>query len=470
MIGPCQRPSLEDGPLVLVAIIGEPTGRWWNTGSAVLQAAWADAGLTASSLESPAVLGFAIVRAWHFITELDGPIELAMYEQCCIAEGGRRAVVGALSHQFLAPCALEEPMPLPVHHGGSPAALGERMRCLAKDRSVVVFGNDAVCAAYDSVDGVFARWTASCLIGPETLRCCLAWHLWAPLATLVVRRKWTLDMTALPVRVTRVDCWRAPVELPDHLVRLYTHWLRQVRAIPVSAPPPPPVTDKRTRYTAKDFMSFLALAQFLSSQRRLQPAVAAARAIVLDDDRAQAAPEAQIPHWRSTARARARLDVRAMIVPCSARWLPLSTTSTCSSMRARKAVAWKSSAAQRGSLNALPWIPLPAAPVSLTAACQFAGWGRGERHWKIRWRAWYISSGWSTAPTPPASVAPAAPCGVASRTWAWSSASPTTLMSWTPCSRTASLAYMRHPAAHSAPLGHVHPPRPVALLFCSHWR
>ncbi len=314
MIGPCQRPSLEDGPLVLVAIIGEPTGRWWNTGSAVLQAAWADAGLTASSLESPAVLGFAIVRAWHFITELDGPIELAMYEQCCIAEGGRRAVVGALSHQFLAPCALEEPMPLPVHHGGSPAALGERMRCLAKDRSVVVFGNDAVCAAYDSVDGVLARWIASGLIGPETLRCCLAWHLWAPLATLVVRRKWTLDMTALPVRVTRVDCWRAPVELPDHLVRLYKHWLRQVRAIPVSAPPPPPVTDKRTRYTAKDFVSFLALAQFLSSQRRLQPAVAAARAIVLDDDRAQAAPEAQIPHWRSTARARARLDVCAMIV------------------------------------------------------------------------------------------------------------------------------------------------------------
>ncbi len=135
VIGPCQRPSLEDGPLLLVAIIGEPTGRWWNTGSAVLQAAWADAGLTASSLESPAVLGFAIVRAWHFITELDGPIELAMYEQCCIAEGGRRAVVGALSHQFLAPCALEEPMPLPVRHGGSPAALGERMRCLAKDRS-----------------------------------------------------------------------------------------------------------------------------------------------------------------------------------------------------------------------------------------------------------------------------------------------------------------------------------------------
>ncbi len=115
-------PSLPDGPPLLVVVIGDPCGRWSLAeckAGAAMEAAWAAAamGVLAPPVESPMILGFAVLRAWHFIMELDGPTTKAMSEACQRTRGSRRPVVGALRHQFLAACALSDPIPVPLPEG-----------------------------------------------------------------------------------------------------------------------------------------------------------------------------------------------------------------------------------------------------------------------------------------------------------------------------------------------------------------
>ena len=325
-------PSLADGPLVFVAVIGDPCGRWspsqCNAGAA-LQAVWANAGValaTLPPLEHPMLLGFAVLQAWHFVMELVGPASKAMFAACQRTDGARRAGVGALRHTFLAACALSDPIPLPGGAGSS-ETLGAKARHLAAGKACTVSNNLGVCAVYDSLDGVLGRWTTSGLVAPENLRSCFAWPLWTPLAASVVRGQWTVDMTTVLIRATRT-LWRAPVQPPELSMRQYKRWLGLIGSIPVA--PDEPVSRARHPserfHTAQNLVVTLRLAQFLSAQRLLAPAVAAARDLeclrAVSTDAAAAVSGGcsggggggALPHWTTVARARARLDVCAMAV------------------------------------------------------------------------------------------------------------------------------------------------------------
>ncbi len=160
-------PVLSDGPPVLVAIIGERGGRWSPSHcevEPVLQRAWQSRGVltTGPSLESPLVLGFAVVRAWHFITVLEDPTVHALFTTCRKSEAGRRGVAGALLHSVLAACALVEPLPAPWPTVDVLAAdsevLGARARQAAASAVINVFNECGVIGTYNGLSAVLRRW------------------------------------------------------------------------------------------------------------------------------------------------------------------------------------------------------------------------------------------------------------------------------------------------------------------------
>ena len=329
-------PCLPDGPAVLVAIIGEPSGGRWSPVSTAdeptLEHAWKRAGVVVAryaSLESPLVFGFAVVKAWHFITAFnDSSDTLAMFKACRKAESGERGVVGALSHQVLVSCALVEPTEAPCSSGlachTDGAALGEQARRCASSAAFNVFDNTGVAATYDSLEGVLTRWVRSGVAAQEDLSRCYAWPVWAPVASAIVRRKWMLDVTAVVQRATQWR-WKAPVQPPDTLVRLYKRWLREAGGIPGASWESRPVRGRPPVYGPHRQAAHLQVSQFLSSQRNVGGALEAARRAlaIADRDVAQGGhgaaevaggSAAGMPlSWSTVARARAILDVSAML-------------------------------------------------------------------------------------------------------------------------------------------------------------
>ncbi len=318
-------PALEDGPPLLVAVIGDPAGRWSPAhckAGKTLEAAWADAGLCAANPPlASVILGFAVVQSWRFTMTLDSPTVNAMFDACRRSARGRRQRVGALSHLFLSACALESPVPVPsdcvAASVGNGVALGEQARRLTEGSGFVMFRNQSICADFNHLDAVLQRWRHSGVVAADDLHCCVAWPLWTPLASLVVKMQWSLDMTPVFLRDTRaLPQWRAPVQPPDLQMRLYKRWFGGLRCIP-TAPVlrGSPSGSHIQRFKPQDHVAVLKLAQFLASQRSVQAAVATALEI---GDQAAAVRNVHchvthVPHWTTTARARARLDVCAML-------------------------------------------------------------------------------------------------------------------------------------------------------------
>ncbi len=322
--GQGQPPVFDDGPPVLVAIIGEASGRWADA-NAVLRAAFERAGARVAgpppTMEGPAILGFAVVKAWHFVVSLEDQITKAMFEACFQSEGGQRdvAVSGALSHPVLTACALVEPMQAPWFAASAP--LGEQARQAAGNVPMNVFNHtgSCVCATYSSLDGVLARWVASGVVQQEDLLQCFAWPLWAPLAIAVVEKKWKLDLTAVVQRTTQWQRWKPPVQPPDSLVRQYKQWLKRSGGIPALSP-----ATGKCKYEPQQQVSCLGVSQYVTSQRNVRAAASAAAATMAlsgapgalsDSAGGHGSASSAVPQsWSTIWRSRARLDVCAMLV------------------------------------------------------------------------------------------------------------------------------------------------------------
>ncbi len=336
-------PSLPGGPAVFVAVIGDPVGRWspsYGKVAPVLQRAWQSGGVITAGPwpDSPMVLGFAVVEAWRFIMALDNPTVQALFIACRSAESGeRREVVGGLSHHFLAACALAEPLQVPCRAADvatmDGAALGEKVRRAAAGASVKLFDSCGA-SATASLSDVLARWAASGVIAEADLLRCFAWPLWSPVATAIVERKWTLDVTVLVQRATKRR-WAAPVQPPALLVQQYKRWLVRSGGIPAPADPvgAPNAVSKKRKHGRREVHEFrlqvacLKVSQFVMAQRHVPAAVAASAELMGAVGAAQQdtgtvgaacgpgpGSALSVPlSWSTILRARTRLDVCAML-------------------------------------------------------------------------------------------------------------------------------------------------------------
>ena len=131
--------SFADGPLIFVAIISDPVGRWHDVCSVKSTAGFAlGRALLCEEFPPPptvppqnaALVGFAVIRAWRFLVSFPSGKQSQMMMRCAKYNTGVRRkerIIGYVEHEVIAAAALVTPVDMnPNWPFRSAESLGER--------------------------------------------------------------------------------------------------------------------------------------------------------------------------------------------------------------------------------------------------------------------------------------------------------------------------------------------------------
>ena len=226
---PVQAPEpLPDGPNIMVAIIGNPSGRWSHEASSGSKlctdfkyqlhiAGSKDKG--AACGQAPALLGFAVVQAWHFAAPMSQCQHSASMRTCrqgaigCGAQQ-KHVVLGHMEHRFFATVALRMPQLLKGSWAFcNPGLLGkELLQSTAHADFVVHASTGHASSLFSGSASLDDRWKH--LLSEHWRGKCFAWPIWWNLGQLILCNKWMVDVTSVHPRAAGLR-WDPPL-MPRH--------------------------------------------------------------------------------------------------------------------------------------------------------------------------------------------------------------------------------------------------------------
>lgn len=245
----------EDGPLVCVAVIAVPRGRWereFQRRSASGRAAmselaklrgFAGANAPTDTGGSSMLAGFAVIRAWHFTTSPPASAQASVMMRALKTSHRRSLAVGFLQHCVVESAQCSEPLPLigEEWRRRAPRQLGGELWRSAMLASLhcATPGPHGLVGARSPVQGtaeLSALWSNS--VNPKHRGQCFAWPMWTPLARALTAGQWGVDVTAVLPRATLPQV-AFPLSLSRRQRAEFVQWsmTNQVSCMPVQSEP-----------------------------------------------------------------------------------------------------------------------------------------------------------------------------------------------------------------------------------------
>ena len=168
-----------------------------------------------------ALVGFAVVRAWHFLVNFPSGKQSQLMMRCCKPPAKEGRTLGYVEHEVVAAVALVDPIDLePDWSFRNAELLGNELFNRTTSVDMYVYNGTVRVALLHGSTALRTRWRV--LLGDFVK--CVAWPLWTPMAYKVVHRQWGVDMTTVRMRERKLR-WLPPVRPPTHAKMAYLQWV-----------------------------------------------------------------------------------------------------------------------------------------------------------------------------------------------------------------------------------------------------
>ena len=228
-----------EGPLIMVAIIAEPLGRWHDAcfhrnrhlSPALRKSIQCNAfpPLTFVPPQNTALVGFAVLRAWHFLNCVPNDNQSKLMMHCCKHTDGSkrnlaRSIIGYSEHKVAFSASLVSPIDLPQGWSfRNPSSFGRELLEKTTHCDINLYSGKFKIGVVGGSTALVDRW--NCFLG-ELSGQCFPWPLWTPLACKIVHGHWAVDITKIVSRERTVR-WLPPIRPSSQVKREYMHWVAQ---------------------------------------------------------------------------------------------------------------------------------------------------------------------------------------------------------------------------------------------------
>lgn len=337
------------GPVIIVAIVGDPHGRWGTEfecesdlgafARQLLNRAWATAEedamhvpfssrlmKTASDGQLPMCFGYAIVRSWTLSAGTPANQQTQVMMNLLAHNYRRSCGLDFLEHPFLAGALVDKPFV--VNSACAQAAQHDATALCIEQTGHSTFAvrqaNDTELSLVNSFESLMDHWQH---LFDFDRRKVYVWPMSWTLAQMAVRGHWTIDVTPIVPRMS-LPIWTPPIQPPRQLMRTIRN-RRVIRHVDCnvasesshgpasgSASTVAPTTACKP-FSAEHRIRALVAAQHLKSQQKAAQTVDDTLGMVFAEN-----PEMltkvrdiafKVPEKTSLQRARPRFDIAAML-------------------------------------------------------------------------------------------------------------------------------------------------------------